>query len=99
MRMGVENVSMGKTVRNNSFSIYAGQITGIFGLVGSGRTETAKIISGVLKRNFFHGGETSEQRVFIRLRGDARAVHQRAMRHSAHTASGSAPSPAWRWPR
>ena len=55
--LSVENVSMGRMVRNNSFSIYAGQITGIFGLVGSGRTETAKIIAGVLKRNLFHGGE------------------------------------------
>ena len=44
-------------VRNTSFTIYSGQITGIFGLIGSGRTETAKIVAGVLKRNFFHGGE------------------------------------------
>ena len=44
---------MGKMVRNNSFTVYAGQITGIFGLIGSGRTETAKIIAGVHKRNIF----------------------------------------------
>ncbi len=55
--LSIENLSMGSMVRNNSFSVYAGQITGIFGLVGSGRTETAKIISGVIKRSFFHGGE------------------------------------------
>ena len=54
--LSVENLSLGKIVRNTSFSIYAGQITGMFGLIGSGRTETAKIIAGVLKRNFFHGG-------------------------------------------
>lgn len=48
---------MGAMVRNTSFSIYSGQITGIFGLIGSGRTETAKIIAGVAKRDFFHGGE------------------------------------------
>ena len=48
---------MGKMVRNTSFSLYAGQITGIFGLVGSGRTETLKVVCGVLKRDFFHGGE------------------------------------------
>ena len=29
---------------------------GMAGLVGSGRTETAKIICGALKRNYFHGG-------------------------------------------
>lgn len=55
--LSVENLSMGSMVRNNSFSIYAGQITGIFGLIGSGRTETAKIIAGVEKRNALHGGE------------------------------------------
>jgi simple sugar transport system ATP-binding protein len=56
-RLSVNNLSMGKIVRNNSFTAYAGQITGMFGLIGSGRTETAKIISGVLKRNFFYGGQ------------------------------------------
>jgi simple sugar transport system ATP-binding protein len=48
---------MGSLVKNNSFSIYGGQVTGVFGLVGSGRTESAKIIAGVSKRNFFYGGE------------------------------------------
>jgi len=55
--LSVQNLSMGNVVRNTSFTIYAGQITGIFGLIGSGRTETAKIIAGVVKRRFFHGGE------------------------------------------
>jgi len=44
-------------VRNNSLSVFAGQITGVFGLVGAGRTETFKVVAGVLKRDFFHGGE------------------------------------------
>jgi simple sugar transport system ATP-binding protein len=55
--LSVQNLSMGNIVRNTSFSVFAGQITGVFGLVGSGRTETAKVISGVLKRDFFHGGQ------------------------------------------
>jgi simple sugar transport system ATP-binding protein len=55
--LGVQDLSMGNLVRNNSFTIYRGQITGVFGLIGSGRTETAKIIAGVLKRRFFHGGD------------------------------------------
>jgi simple sugar transport system ATP-binding protein len=55
--LSVQNLSMGNMVRNNSFTIYAGQITGVFGLIGSGRTETAKIVSGIVKRDFFHGGE------------------------------------------
>ncbi|RJG41652.1 sugar ABC transporter ATP-binding protein [Mesorhizobium sp. DCY119] len=61
--LSVENLSMGSLVRNTSFSIYDGQVTGIFGLVGSGRTETMKVVAGVLKRDFFHGGE-------IRLAGN-----------------------------
>ena len=67
----MQNLSMGNVVRNTSFSVYAGQITGMFGLIGSGRTETAKIIAGVYKRNFFHGGE-------IRL--DGRPVRYRVPR-------------------
>ncbi|MET3616295.1 simple sugar transport system ATP-binding protein [Rhizobium aquaticum] len=56
--LSVQNLSMGKVVRNTSFTVYGGQITGIFGLIGSGRTETAKIIAGIAKRKFLHGGET-----------------------------------------
>jgi simple sugar transport system ATP-binding protein len=55
--LSVQNLSMGKAVRNTSFTVYAGQVTGVFGLIGSGRSETARIISGVVKRDFFHGGE------------------------------------------
>ena len=55
--LSVQNLSMGAMVRNTSFTVYAGQVTGVFGLIGSGRTEAAKIVAGVLKRNFFNGGE------------------------------------------
>ena len=51
--LSIQNLSMGTVVRNTSFSVFAGQITGLFGLVGSGRTETMKIVSGVLKRATF----------------------------------------------
>jgi ABC-type sugar transport system ATPase subunit len=54
--LSVQNLSMGSIVRNTSFSVFSGQVTGLFGLVGAGRTETMKIVSGVLKRDFFHGG-------------------------------------------
>ena len=53
----VQNLKMAPMVKNNSLSIFAGQVTGVFGLVGAGRTETFKIVAGVLKRDFFHGGE------------------------------------------
>ncbi|MCD1633320.1 sugar ABC transporter ATP-binding protein [Martelella mediterranea] len=62
--LALENVSMGKTVRSATMSVFAGQITGMFGLVGAGRTEMMKIAAGVLKRDFFHGGR-------IRLNGRA----------------------------
>ncbi|WP_332746951.1 sugar ABC transporter ATP-binding protein [Hydrogenophaga sp.] len=55
--LSVKNLSMGNIVKNNAFSMYEGQITGFFGLIGSGRTETAKIIAGIEKRDFLHGGE------------------------------------------
>ncbi|MFT6675842.1 MAG: simple sugar transport system ATP-binding protein [Sulfitobacter sp.] len=55
--LSVQNLSMNNIVRNTSFSVFAGQVTGMFGLIGSGRTEVAKIISGVHKRDFFHGGQ------------------------------------------
>src|SRR5215470_14747851 len=52
----VENVTMGMVVKNMSFSVYAGEVVGIAGLIGSGRTEIAKIIFGALKRNLVNGG-------------------------------------------
>ena len=55
--LSVQNLSMGNIVRNTSFSVFSGQITGVFGLIGSGRTEAAKVVAGVLKRDFFHGGQ------------------------------------------
>ncbi|MCO5130479.1 MAG: sugar ABC transporter ATP-binding protein [Xanthobacteraceae bacterium] len=72
--LSVQNLSMGRMVRNTSFSIYSGQITGIFGLIGSGRTETAKIISGVVKRDFFHGGEVRLEGRSVRYRVPRKAV-------------------------
>ena len=52
----VENVTMGMAVKNMSFSVYAGEVVGIAGLIGSGRTEIAKVIYGALKRNLINGG-------------------------------------------
>ena len=69
--LSVQNLSMANIVRNTSFSVFSGQVTGVFGLIGSGRTEAAKVVSGVLKRDFFHGGE-------VRLNG--RPVRYRAPR-------------------
>ncbi|MGB6958193.1 MAG: sugar ABC transporter ATP-binding protein, partial [Bradyrhizobium sp.] len=69
----VQNLKMAPMVKNNSLSVFAGQITGVFGLVGSGRTETFKIVSGVMKRDFFHGGEVllNDKPVRFRVPGPA----------------------------
>lgn len=71
--LSVQNLSMGGMVKNTSFSVYVGQVTGLFGLIGSGRTETAKIIAGMLKRKVRNGGE-------IRLKG--RPVRYRVPRQA-----------------
>ena len=54
--LSVENVNMGSVVKNMSFSAYAGEVIGMAGLVGAGRTEVAQIICGARKRNFLRGG-------------------------------------------
>ena len=70
----VQNLKMAPMVKNNSLSVFAGQITGVFGLVGAGRTETFKIVSGVLKPDFFHGGEILLNDKPVRYRVPAPAV-------------------------
>ncbi len=83
--LSVQNLSMQNFVRNSSFSIFAGQVTGVFGLVGSGRTETARIIAGVAKRDFFHGGD-------VRLENSPSVTRRRARRFA--TASSMSPRTA-----
>ena len=54
--LSVENVTMGTVVKNMSFSMFAGEVVGVFGLVGAGRSEVAQVICGARKRNFLRGG-------------------------------------------
>jgi simple sugar transport system ATP-binding protein len=77
--LSVQNLSMQNLVRNTSFSIFAGQVTGIFGLVGSGRTETARIVAGVAKRDFFHGGDVRLDGKSVRYRTPRQAVSDRVV--------------------
>jgi len=46
----VKDVCRGRMVKNISFKLHRGEILGIAGLVGSGRTETARAIFGADKR-------------------------------------------------
>lgn len=59
----VEDVTLLPVVRNMAFSAYAGEIVGIYGLVGAGRSETAMIVSGIMKRRRLRGGR-------VRLNGE-----------------------------
>ena len=68
---------MGSAVRNTSFSVFAGQVTGIFGLVGAGRTEMMKIAAGALKRDVFHGGVIRLNGRVVRYRVPQQAVADR----------------------
>jgi len=72
--LSVQNLRMGNMVRNTSFSIFAGQVTGVFGLIGSGRTETFKVVAGVLKRDYLHGGKILFKGKLIRYRVPAQAI-------------------------
>jgi simple sugar transport system ATP-binding protein len=72
--LSVRDISMGSVVRNTSFSIFAGQITGVFGLIGSGRTETFKVVSGIYKRDFLRGGEIEFEDRKVRYNVPVKAV-------------------------
>lgn len=43
----IKNLNAGRMVRNINFELYAGEIVGIAGLMGAGRTETTRAIFGV----------------------------------------------------
>ncbi|MCR5858114.1 sugar ABC transporter ATP-binding protein [Mesorhizobium sp. J428] len=72
--LSVENITMGNVVKNMSFSAYAGEVVGMAGLVGAGRTEAAQIICGARKRNFLRGGLIALNGKPIRYRVPRQAV-------------------------
>ncbi|TAM36101.1 MAG: sugar ABC transporter ATP-binding protein [Burkholderiaceae bacterium] len=70
----VQNVIAGTMVKNMSFSVFAGEVLGIAGLVGSGRTEVAQVIAGIRKRNFLQGGAIYLDGRPVRYRVPAQAI-------------------------
>lgn len=69
----VEDLNAGRLVRHVSFSVYAGEIVGIAGLMGAGRTETTRAIFGADPKSsgriFLDGRE-------IRISGPRDAIKQ-----------------------
>jgi ribose transport system ATP-binding protein len=63
--LSVRGLHRGRRVRDVSFAVRAGEIVGLGGLVGSGRTEVARLIFGADR---LEGGE-------IRVRGKPVALH------------------------
>ena len=51
VRLAVNDLNRGPKVRNVSFELRAGEIVGLTGLVGAGRTETARLIFGADRRD------------------------------------------------
>lgn len=69
-----ENLNLGDIVRGASFSLRAGEVVGFAGLVGSGRTEIAKLASGIIPLSRFSKG-----RVLLRGRELRRLTPSRAI--------------------
>jgi ABC-type sugar transport system ATPase subunit len=69
----VKNLSQPRIVHNINFHVKAGEIVGIFGLMGSGRSELAQIIFGLEPFNegqiFFQGSLMDRQDPITRIRG------------------------------
>ena len=61
----VQNLADGRRVKGCSFDLYAGEVLGLAGLVGAGRTELARLVYGAERRS---GGE-------VRLNGTPVVFH------------------------
>jgi len=49
--LSVRNLTVGKKVKNVGFDLYQGEVLGIAGLVGAGRSETVEAVFGMRKRS------------------------------------------------
>lgn len=71
-RLRVEGISLGNRLRDISFSVRSGEILGIAGLMGAGRTEVAKVLFGAdpatSGKIFINGVETPIRRPLDAIR-------------------------------
>jgi ABC-type sugar transport system ATPase subunit len=70
--LSVRNLSMGKEFQNVSFTLHKGEIFGVFGLVGAGRTQLAEAIFGLRKPD---SGEVLVDGKTVQVKDPAQAVH------------------------
>jgi len=70
----VRGLGYGNIVRSMSFSVRPGEVVGVAGLVGSGRTETAMVVAGGTKPNRFGGGTIRYKGRPVRFRTPRAAV-------------------------
>lgn len=70
----VKDLNRGKIIKDINFSLYHGEILGIAGLVGSGRTETARCIFGADKKT---SGKFYKDGVEIDIKNVASAIKQK----------------------
>jgi ribose transport system ATP-binding protein len=69
--LGVENLTLGETLRNISFELHRGEILGISGLAGAGRSELARCIVGAQR---FDSGTISLDGRPVRIDSPQRAA-------------------------
>jgi ABC-type sugar transport system ATPase subunit len=70
----IDDLSASGVVQNMSFSLFAGQVTVLAGLVGSGRSETALIAFGAMKRRRLAGGAVRLNGERVRYRTPRQAI-------------------------
>ncbi|KOR78233.1 sugar ABC transporter ATP-binding protein [Bacillus sp. FJAT-21352] len=67
----LEGVKQGNRVSNVSFVLHEGEVLGIAGLLGSGRTETAKVIAGVTPSD---GGTITYKSNLVKFNSPSEAI-------------------------
>ncbi len=71
VRLAVTELSRGQLVQDVSFDVHAGEVLGLTGLVGAGRTELVRLIFGADERD---GGQVSLDGKPLKLRSPREAI-------------------------